>query len=236
MRDSAGLTDSATVLVTIVPLATAPQTDTPVSSFVLGSTVNTTIPVRTSWCSTDPGVGIALQQLQASVNAGVFAAQALSSATATSVTQTLTSGYTYAFRARAKDTLARYGSWAAAAAFLVARYQGTSGLITYSGTWSSASGATASGGAVRYTTTAGARATMTFSGTNVAIVAPKSSVRGSFRVRVDGVLVATVSLASTTSLSRQVVFVRSLAAGSHTIQLEAVGNGRGDLDAIMVLS
>jgi hypothetical protein len=32
------------------------------------------------------------------------------------------------------------------------------------------------------------------------------------------------------------VFVRSLAAGSHTIQLEAVGNGRGDLDAIMVLS
>ncbi len=98
-----------------------------------------------------------------------------------------------------------------------------------------------SGGSQRYTTSAGASASVTV--TNVrsfAIVGTKASNRGSFRVYVDNVLVATVSADTTSSTTsyRRVFYVGALTSGtgvSHTIRMEAVGNGRVDLDAFLTL-
>jgi hypothetical protein len=69
-----------------------------------------------------------------------------------------------------------------------------------------------------------------------AIAGPRTSSRGSFRVYVDGVLVATVSERASTTQYRKVLYVRALTPGvAHTIVIRPAGNGRIDLDAILTL-
>jgi hypothetical protein len=71
-----------------------------------------------------------------------------------------------------------------------------------------------------------------------AIVGPRAAGRGAFNVYVDGIRVTptAVSEASTTSASRRVLVARTLPQGTHTVEVRAVGNGRVDLDTILVLT
>ena len=121
----------------------------------------------------------------------------------------------------------------------MARYQDNSASIVYTGPWTSSPTSSASGGTERFTTFAGADATLVLPSTvrTFAIVGPRSSTRGSFQVWVDGVAVATVSeKVSGATQYRKVLYVRGVSTGiSHTIRLVAVGNGRVDLDAILTL-
>jgi hypothetical protein len=92
-----------------------------------------------------------------------------------------------------------------------------------------------SGGATRRTTSTAARATFTFSGRSVGWVATRSSTGGRAEVRIDGVLVATVSLRSSAREDRVVVFTKRLASsGSHTLTIRPIG-GRVDIDAFVTL-
>jgi hypothetical protein len=66
-----------------------------------------------------------------------------------------------------------------------------------------------------------------------------SRARGSFRVYIDNLLVKTISLYSTTTKARQVVFARSWPAyAGHTIKVVPVGTAghpRVDIDAFLIL-
>src|SRR6476619_4419727 len=140
------------------PRSLGPSPGTPSS---LGTS---TVPVRQSWCATDPGSGVARYQLQQSTDSGSYATVTLSSAKATSITRTLTAGHRYQYRARGIDGDGSVGSFATGAKVLVNRVQETSTTIAYAGSWTSATSTSASGGKVRYTRAAYASATVTFSG------------------------------------------------------------------------
>jgi hypothetical protein len=63
-----------------------------------------------------------------------------------------------------------------------------------------------------------------------------SSTRGSFKVYVDDLLVATVSEKASSTVYRRVLYTRSLTTASHTVKIESTSSARVDLDAILTLA
>lgn len=104
------------------------------------------------------------------------------------------------------------------------RYSDKSPSIVYAGSWRSAGHARYAGDTVRYSTAAGASATLAFTGSKVTWYGPVGPTRGTARVYIDGALVKTVDLYRSSFKARSAVFSRSFAtAGAHTIRIEVVG-------------
>ena len=112
--------------------------------------------------------------------------------------------------------------------------------IVYSTGWASTSDSAAYGGKLEITSTAGSTATMMFSGTSLAVIAPLGPAYGPIRICLDpGVSTAgctTSTLHSTTTVERDIVYVSGpLAAGSHTIQVTDPTGSPIALDGFLVL-
>jgi hypothetical protein len=104
------------------------------------------------------------------------------------------------------------------------RYSEKSASIIYTGTWRSASHPAYAGDAVRYSISAGARASFAFSGSKVIWFGPVGPTRGKARVFIDGTLFRTVDLYRSSFTARKAVFSRTwTAAGRHTLVIEVVG-------------
>ncbi len=104
------------------------------------------------------------------------------------------------------------------------RFAETNDSIAYAGTWRSARYSRYAGGAVTYATSAGATATLRFTGANVVWYGPVGPTRGQARVRIDGKLVATVDLHASSFTARRALFSKTWpTAGSHTLVIEVVG-------------
>jgi hypothetical protein len=95
---------------------------------------------------------------------------------------------------------------------------------TYTGPWRSASYPGYAGGAVRYATAAGARASFNFTGTRVIWYGPVGPTRGQARVLIDGVSVGTVNLYRSSFTAHKAVFSKSWAtSAAHSLVIEVVG-------------
>jgi len=97
-----------------------------------------------------------------------------------------------------------------------------SAAVSYRGSWGTAAGPYR-GGAVAYSTSAGATASLRFTGTQVSWVGPLGPTRGSAQVILDGRVVATVSLWRASFIGQATLFTRSFAsAGSHTLTIRVL--------------
>jgi hypothetical protein len=235
---SGGLTRSTTVSLTVTN--TAPNVTTPVETMYGNTTLGTsTVRVKTAWSACDAD-GIKSYVLQRQVNGGSWTTISLSSATATSISLSLTKNSTYRFRVHATDGINTTSSYVYGPKFKPIVSDDTSTAIKYTGTWGTGTFSTYYGGHDRYASAAGASATYSFTGSSVAWVAYKSTIRGSAQVWVDGVLKATVSLYSTTSTAKAQVYAFNWAtSGAHTIRIVVVGTAghpRVDVDAFVRLS
>ncbi|MFI5054347.1 MAG: Ig-like domain-containing protein, partial [Acidimicrobiia bacterium] len=238
IQDSGGpLQDTATVALTDVKDTTPPTISPPVESIRTGVALQSAyLYGHLTWGGSDAGVGLSSFQLQRSVNGGAYASVALSTAKATALNPSLTIGTSYRYRVRAADLNGNWSGWSYGPTFKPYRYQESSTTVHYGGTWTSWYSASNSGGYARYTTVANRYVTFAVSGRDFAFVAPKGSTRGSARIYVDGVLAATVSLKSTTTLYRQVLWSKHFtASATHTIKVVVVGNGRVDVDCFVAL-
>jgi len=127
--------------------------------------------------------------------------------------------------------------YATGPAFIEARYQESSGFVHYGGTWTVTSNVNDSGGAAKYASAAGRYATFTHVIRDLAFVAPRSSTRGTADIYIDGVLVKSVSLKTSTTIYRQVLWsYHASKIGTHTIKVVVRGNGRIDLDCFVILT
>jgi beta-N-acetylhexosaminidase len=218
---------------------TPPTVGAPRSRLSAPSTLgSTTAPVKTTWSASDP-CAISRFQLERGVNDGALTLQALSSATATSITQRLTIGSTYDYLVMATDGAGNSSSWTDGASFEPFVRQSTTGYVTYSGGWSTVHAARFSGGSTRYATAAGAWASYSFTGASIGWVAAVGPGRGSARVYLDGVYRKTVSLHAANAALRRIVYVANWKTqGAHTIRIVVVGTAghpRVDLDAFVRL-
>jgi hypothetical protein len=107
----------------------------------------------------------------------------------------------------------------------LARFEQTSPSITYTADWVKDNASRPwSGGSAAYSTTAGTQATFTFTGTSVSWIGARGPQTGIARVVLDGVFVAEVDTYQTTEEIQATAFsATGLAAGSHTLTIEATG-------------
>ena len=236
---SSGITRT-TIVNLVVADGIAPTVTAPTTGLVSGKTLgSTTVPVRVRWTATDPS-GISREGLQRSVSGGSWSSVSLASATATSSDQLLTVGKFVRQRSRATDRIANTSTWVQGPSVRAAITQQTSTSVTWSTGWHTVATSSASGGSLRYATTAGASATFRFTGSSVAWVAARARSRGSARIYVDGVYATIISLRADTTKYRSIVFARNWATGgSHTIKIVVVGTAghpRVDVDAFARLT
>jgi len=106
------------------------------------------------------------------------------------------------------------------------------GNITYIGTWNSVADASASGGSIRESSSAGDIAKFSFTGSAVTWFATKDVGLGVAEVWIDGVYKQDVDLSSASKQNKQSVYsISGLSYGSHTIEIK-VKSGAVNIDAI----
>ncbi len=184
-------------------------------------------------------------KLQQSTNDGAYKNVSLPSATATTITRSLTPGNTYQFQVRAKDQVGNWSSWTPGPRFRVDSYQESDAAISYVDLWTTQTLKSAYGGALKYAKGLGTeKATFVFTGSEVAWVAPTNRNRSQADVYLDGTKVAAVDLYSASGTSRTVVFSKAGLDPSvtHTLKVRVLGTknaastGEGvDVDAFVVL-
>ena len=230
--------DSASVFLSVRDTL-PPSLGAPTFKFVTGAQMGSSVKVRLGWSASDPGSGVKSYDVQRSTNGGVTWTTIYSATTATSATRShaFSSAYTYRFRARDKGN--RLSGWSSPTTFTPSRYQESTSLASYTGSWKGSTISSASGDHTKYSKSKGALATFTFTGRAVSLVAPRSSSRGKADIRVDGVLVATVSLYRSSTDARHHVWSRSWSAvGPHVVTVTVratTGHPRFDIDAWTVL-
>jgi hypothetical protein len=218
---------------------TAPTISSPTVR-VLATTVPTTgVPATVRWSLASSSDGLKRFDLQVSVDGGAYTALALPTSTTAGRTVILAAGHRYAFRARAIDRSGRVGAWVATGRFRGMTVNDSSTSAVYRGSWGTASYAAYLGGRVHYTRSSGATTTVRFSGSGVTLIGPKGPGRGKSAIYIDGHYVATIDQVATGFVARRALFVRNLAAGTHTLVVKALGTAARPMvavDAIEVLA
>jgi hypothetical protein len=190
------------------------------------------VPVDASWSRSDAGSGIRQTQLQLQSDGGVYGVLADTPAL-------LGPGHTYRFRGRAQDGAGNWSGWLAGPSFALEAVQERSTFVSYLGTWSDYPNSDAFGGSTRYATRPGSRASLSFQGRAIGVVAATGPTRGLADVIIDGRLAGTIDLYSSDSRVRQLVYAAHWSGvGAHGISIVVkgtAGHPRVDLDAFVVL-
>ncbi len=233
-KDAAG-NWSAVETDTIVLDTVKPSVTVPLRSFVVGSGIDAgRISVRVPWSASDDKSGIARYELEQSTG-GVWA-MVSTTLTSPSITRLLATQQDYQFRVRAVDG-AGNTSVATGKPFRISRYSEHNSAIRYNGSWTNDANPAYWGGAARRSSTAGARASLTFTGRHIAWVARTGPDRGKAGIFVNGTQVATVDLYSPTTRAQRVVWVGSWSTSvSRTVTIRVAGTTgrpRIDLDALV---
>ena len=231
-------TDTATVLLTVVKDTTAPKATAPGEAFYAQTVGTSTTRARISWSGSDgaTGTGITRYELQVSVGGGSYAGVALAHATDTAISRTHTDERTYRYRVRARDAQGNVGAWAYGPTFKAGRIQNSSSSVVYSGSWATVRTTSALGGSHRYASSLSAKASLTRTVRDFAIVATKTPGSGSAFVLIDNVVVATINLKASSTIYRQLVFSRHFSSlATHKIEIRPAGGGRIYLDAFLIM-
>jgi hypothetical protein len=239
-KDPAGNLNEASDVHSVLIDTIAPTTYAPTVRLRSGVSLSTTVGVTVAWSATDwsMGSGIATYDVARSYDGGAFAVVS-SGLTGPALATWLASGHSYRYEARAHDRAGNVGGWAAGITVRGTLLQQWSSPIVYHGTYTTAYSSSYSGGSLRYMKTGGAYASLTTSARGLAFVTTRGPGRGSARIYVDGILVATVDLWNATYQYRYVAYAASWSAlGTHTLRVVVVGtvgHPRVDIDAFEIL-
>jgi hypothetical protein len=221
----------------LAPDDAAPTVGVPDVRPKLKGTIGSTIPMTVSWTASDAQSGLDYFRLQQKVDAGRWSTT--STVTGKSTTRNFSVGPRYSYRVAGYDKAGNAAGWQTGLPSRVNRYAETSSVIEYAGTWTSSSSSTADGGTTKYTTSADAGATITFTGKAFGWVAPMSSTRGRAEIWIDGNYVEDVDTNNSTTAPRVIVYSVSWAAsGPHTVEIRNLPTStrqRIDIDAILIV-
>lgn len=214
----------------------------PTTAVASGGTVSQSmdVPIRAAWRACDNRSAIGSTTLEQRVGSGAYTPVALGGPVATSATVMLPAdAASRDLRLTEQDTAANT-SVATSAPFAV-RLIGDRQFanVHYRGAWTLGSSPNHLSGSDHYTTHAGASASVTFTGRQVAWIGLLSAVSGSARVYADGHLLGTISLHHPPTQPRHVVLVHTFAVtGPHRLTIVAAGtpgHARVDVDGFAVL-
>jgi hypothetical protein len=222
-----------------IGLDMAAPTATRAPTHRLSNPVTTKINVRLIWSGgTDSGgSGLAGYVLRQRINGGAWTIVA--NPTTASANVPVLASRTYQFQVAARDAAGNVGPFATGRLLRAANYSESSATVRYTGTWSKQILSTYLGGAAKYARARSASATFTFTGNQVAWLSRMGPTSGKARVYINGTLVATVNLYSSTTKVKQVVFTRTFASvGTRRLKIVVAGTAvhpRVTVDGFFVL-
>ncbi len=211
------------------------------SSLATASTTSA-IPVLITWAAADDAAGSGLDHytLDRSTDGGItWLPVTLPALLTISYPTTMPTSGTVRYKVTAYDVMGNF--LASQTASLSPRIiQQSSSLVKYSGIWYAYKAASLSGTTLKWSRTASAYATYTFTGRGIGFVAIKGIGRGYVKVYLDGKYKGQVSLYKTGAGVGRLLAWQSgtLTLGKHTIKLivaGTVGHPRVDLDAFIVM-
>ncbi len=223
------------VLDTVGPSVTAPS-----RGFVPGTSISGgLITLRVPWTGTDATSGIARYELYQQTDSGAWT-KVSSTLTSPTISKALLTEHAYAFRVRAVDRAGNIGPWATGPTVRLSRYSETNPKITYAGSWTTVQSSVFWGGQAKKASTAGAKASITFTGRSIAWVARNGPERGKAEIYVGGTKVATVDLYAATYQNQRVVWVGSFSnSGPWAVSVKVLGTTgrpRVDMDAFVTVN
>ena len=116
------------------------------------------------------------------------------------------------------------------------RYEQNNPLLEFSGPWSTYASSTYSGGSYTYTRTTGSTITVHFNGTAIDYIACTSLSQGLAQITLDGQVVATVNLYSSSFTPQVRVWGTSgLSSADHTLVITNVSTRYVNLDAFDIV-
>ena len=192
------------------------------------------LPMTVRWT---PTAGATRYELQQSFFEGPWAPVSIAPVNATSKVRYEWPGHLYRYRVRALVD-GGWQPWRTGARHSAKDFTGTVMGIKFSGPshWTMQVDNSTYSTRPLFTTRAGATATFTFRGRAISYVTTRDTNRGRAAVYIDGALVTTLDLSSSSRMARRVVLSKSWAQpGEHTIQVRAV-SGRVDVDAFIVIN
>jgi len=213
-----------------------PTVTAPGLTLLQGTAGLASVPTRVTWSGSDAGTFVASYVLQQSTDGGAFAD--VFTGLGTSFDVQLEPGHTYQFRVKAGDANGFWSGWQTGANNDLRALQESSSAITYSGTWTTVSDASAFGGGYAATSTTGASARYSVTGATVAWVAPKGPSGGAVAIYKDGRLATTIDLYDASAQPRQVLATFAWGGRkTHTLEIRYVGahGSEGYLDALVTL-
>jgi len=222
------------------PAPAPPSTTGPTKSLVTGTALSSGKPlVRFSWTGNSVASTVDHYELALSTDGGPYRTVA-SPLASPSLTRALATGHSYRARARAVDAIGNIGAWAYGTGFKLSAYQESSSAIHWTGTWHTSSSTSYWGGRDRYSSAAGAKASLTFTGRSFAWVGSVGPTRGYAKVYVNGLLVKTINLGAANNANRRILYTASWStAKSRTVTIRisgTAGHPRGDVDALITAS
>ncbi|MEO8273914.1 MAG: N-acetylmuramoyl-L-alanine amidase, partial [Chloroflexota bacterium] len=238
LKDLAGNDGAGSNVITRLIDHHAPVTSAPTTKLRSGTTLNGgALRVDVTWTGSDVGPsGILNYDVQRSYDGRAF--ETIATTTSLSVAWSITPGHTYRFQVRARDKAGNVSAWKAGPTLKPALTQQSSSAVHFSGSSTTTTYSSYSGGTQRYLRTAGSSVTYTTTARSLSFVTTTSSIRGSARIYVDGVLAATLNFHAATATYRFAAFSKTWSSvGTHTIKVVSVGTPvpRVDIDAFGVI-
>ena len=218
-----------------------PTASAPIAVLVPGVQLGATaLQLRVIWpAGTDPTSAIAGYEVQSSENGGPWTASIPRTAAQREARYTLKFDVPYRFRVRTVDAAGNWSPWVENVdTARIHPVDDRSSSVARSGSWSRRASASAWHKTVTASSSARATLSMRFTGHGIALIGPKGPLRGGARIYIDGRHITTISMKSSSSISRMVAFHYYFGdGGTHTITVRPTGTGRYPvfrLDAFVV--
>lgn len=199
------------------------------------------IPLRVSWPAA-PATSAAVSRytLERQEGSGTWISVPLPSALSQAVVIRLPAWRVHTFRVQATYADASTTSWGVSEPLWLAHADESDLAIAYQPAWALKTGIKAFGGARRTSSLAGATATYTFRGTDVAWISARGPKLGRARIYIDGDYIRTVDLRTARSQPRRVAFEAHFeTAETRTLRVEVEGTAgrpRVDVDGFITLA
>jgi hypothetical protein len=203
-----------------------------------GQITSTTAPVQVSWSATD-NTGVTGYEVYWSADNGqTWNKDAKSAETATAIVRSFPFGTTYRYAVRARDAAGNWSGYAYSSPMTATVFDDTS--YTVNSPWARYTLSGTFGGTYIASSAAGASITRSFTGTDVAWIAPKFSSAGQASVSCDGGTAVKFDLYSASTLTRKII-ARCHWTGSASHTMKVVGEGTAGrpwtaVDAFVALS
>ena len=191
------------------------------------------------WSASDASAVCGLE-LQRSVDDGPFTVVALFAGTATATERDHAFGHRYCYRVPATDCAGNTSPWKTSLTFVPDAIDARPDTLPHTGAWSQLTAADSFNGTLTSSVTAGDSVSYTTTACRIAWIAPRDRDRGTAKVYVDGIQVATVNLVTGDRYEpyrrpRRVVWQKAWpTTAPHTIRIQVL-SGRVDIDALGVL-